>query len=263
MRGGRRRRCPTRAAEDAGDLEGALIEGKVDAQQADGDRAARGFDIARRADVGVPDVQLGDELGDDEGDVLAVDGIVHELGVTLAERLPVVAVHGGLVEVVAHEAVDVGHDLLPLIARVDGGAHAFGGDGLGLSAARGRVDDDHVSAAAEDEQLLAVAREFEAAALGDGLLGAFFVVEVEDADGGGLVHAGGRAADVEQLVVVRDGKRAEAAEGMGSCTARDSKPSRSILRGFLSSSFLGSSFLASASAAGWALLVRLAVMGPD
>src|SRR5690606_1766773 len=145
---------PRRALVDAGDAVGGAGLGadqlEVAPEQADGD-GGLALDVAGVHEIGVADVQLADELGDDVVDVLAGDAVGEHLAVLLAEALPVHAVHVLDVEEVALDAVDVVEDLLPLGAGVDPGGHAGGDDALAGGAGGGVLDGRAV--AAGDQEL--------------------------------------------------------------------------------------------------------------
>ena len=70
-----------------------------------------------------PDVQFGDQLTDDEGDVLARRAVFDHRRVMITHPRPVDTVHVGIVEEVPLDSPGLQKQLSPFLARIDVGGH--------------------------------------------------------------------------------------------------------------------------------------------
>ena len=107
---------------DFGDPEIAVGGLDVRAQQA----AVEALDrwLVARIHVVVAGVQLARDLTEDVVEVGSVGDVVDQRQVLVVDRLPVVAVHAGLVEPVPHDAPLVGVHLAPFDGGLDAQLHA-------------------------------------------------------------------------------------------------------------------------------------------
>ena len=152
--------------------------------------------------IGVRRVQFADELADQKIDVPARHRAFEHLAVAFAHRFPVHAVHVGVVEEIALEAVHIAEDLAPLGARIHRRLHFRRHHGFLELLSRLDVEDG-VFPLADDEHLLAVGRSLERVrVVQHGLFLALREVEVDDRVLL-VARAGTRLAPVQELALDR------------------------------------------------------------
>ena len=200
---------PRGAAVDLGDPESAVVAAlsnlELCAEQPD---IFTGLTLAvAAAVVGVPDIEFGDELTDDVGDILTRDGIVDHGEVVREHRVPVHAVHVLDIEEVALATPGVGDQLSPFLAQVHGRAE---GEVERLGRLAGLRVYDGKAAGSLRDQFLAIAGHAEAEGHAEhGLLAGLLVTRIDEFQRSGVV----RLANVQQLALVVAREVREVARG--------------------------------------------------
>ena len=121
-------RVPDPPFDDLGDAVSTVFQGVVTTQEAYTN--PRTSLHGTTANVGVPAVQLRDDLAQNVVHVIARHAEVDHRAVRIVHSLPIDTVHVLRIEVVPEQAPGIRVDLGPLLTRIDPGVHAVGLDAL-------------------------------------------------------------------------------------------------------------------------------------